>query len=170
MKEERYSKIAINYPSFQSIDTLNLNGYRSVNHCSLYKQWTQSNIFLRWLESRQNDDNAEGSWRLHDDLYDLTDFVKVHPGGQDWIALTKVVYDECFALSGRLNCDLKPTGHRYHRGFWSASHVPGKSGYLFGQIPREEGSVASKFQIDLQWRWVLSNIEKTSWSRAQADQ
>jgi cytochrome b involved in lipid metabolism len=23
--------------------------------------------------------------RIHDDLYDLTDFKRVHPGGEDWI-------------------------------------------------------------------------------------
>jgi cytochrome b involved in lipid metabolism len=35
------------------------------------------------------DDRAEGLWRIHDDLYDLTDFVKKHPGGESWIRLTK---------------------------------------------------------------------------------
>lgn len=45
---------------------------------------------FRWLQSRKNDDNAEELWRIHDKLYDLTDFVNRHPGGRDWITLTKV--------------------------------------------------------------------------------
>lgn len=28
-------------------------------------------------------------WRIHDTLYDLTDFAKRHPGGEDWITFTK---------------------------------------------------------------------------------
>ncbi|XP_058451332.1 cytochrome b5-related protein-like [Malaya genurostris] len=43
----------------------------------------------RWLEGRRHDDGAEGLWRIHDSLYDLTDFVERHPGGRDWIQLTK---------------------------------------------------------------------------------
>lgn len=41
------------------------------------------------MKSRHNDDNAEGLWRLNDTLYDLTDFIESHPGGSDWIKLTK---------------------------------------------------------------------------------
>lgn len=50
------------------------------------------NDFSRWLESRRQDDNAEGLWRVHDTLYDLTDFINLHPGGADWIKLTKVIF------------------------------------------------------------------------------
>lgn len=42
------------------------------------------------MQSRQTDDNAEGLWRVHDTLYDLTEFINWHPGGVDWIKLTKV--------------------------------------------------------------------------------
>lgn len=41
------------------------------------------------MESRNVDDKAESLWRLNDTLYDLTDFIKSHPGGSDWIELTK---------------------------------------------------------------------------------
>lgn len=47
---------------------------------------------FRWLQSRTIDDNAEGLWRVHDTLYDLTKFIDRHPGGADWIRLTKVIY------------------------------------------------------------------------------
>lgn len=48
-------------------------------------------IFHRWMKSRTQDDNAEGLWRVHDSLYDLTEFINWHPGGADWIRLTKVI-------------------------------------------------------------------------------
>lgn len=48
-------------------------------------------VYNSWLESRRNDDNAEGLWRVHDSLYDLNVFVNRHPGGADWIKLTKVI-------------------------------------------------------------------------------
>lgn len=31
------------------------------------------------MQSRQQDDNAEGLWRVHDTLYDLTEFINWHP-------------------------------------------------------------------------------------------
>lgn len=44
----------------------------------------------KWLEGRRADDNAEGLWRVHDKLYDLQEFVDRHPGGKEWIKLSKV--------------------------------------------------------------------------------
>lgn len=43
------------------------------------------------MEGKQIDDNAEGLWRVHDKLYDLTDFIHRHPGGAEWLELTKGV-------------------------------------------------------------------------------
>lgn len=43
-----------------------------------------------WLEGRRLDSGAEGLWRVHDKLYDLTDFISKHPGGKEWIELTQV--------------------------------------------------------------------------------
>lgn len=45
-----------------------------------------------WLEDKREDDGAEGLWRVHDQLYDLRDFIKVHPGGSMWLRLTKVPF------------------------------------------------------------------------------
>ena len=47
--------------------------------------------FLRWLAGKRLDDDAEGFWRIHDKLYDLTDFISRHPGGSEWLQLTKVI-------------------------------------------------------------------------------
>jgi hypothetical protein len=43
----------------------------------------------KWLDGKRIDDNAEGLWRVHDKLYDLTDFIAKHPGGADWLEVTK---------------------------------------------------------------------------------
>lgn len=44
----------------------------------------------RWLDAKRDVDNVEdGLWRIQDTLYDLSDFVGSHPGGADWIAMTK---------------------------------------------------------------------------------
>lgn len=42
-----------------------------------------------FLKGAQKDDGAEGFWRIHDGLYDLTSWVDVHPGGAQWLQLTK---------------------------------------------------------------------------------
>lgn len=44
-----------------------------------------------WLDDKRNDDGAEGLWRVHDKLYDVTDFMSRHPGGYMWLELTKVI-------------------------------------------------------------------------------
>ncbi|XP_069678874.1 cytochrome b5-related protein-like isoform X2 [Periplaneta americana] len=42
-----------------------------------------------FLQDKQRDDGAEGLWRVHDSLYDLSSFVENHPGGSEWLRLTK---------------------------------------------------------------------------------
>lgn len=42
-----------------------------------------------WLEDKKDLEGAEGLWRIHDDIYDLTEFVEKHPGGSQWLNLTK---------------------------------------------------------------------------------
>lgn len=43
----------------------------------------------KWMSSKRMDDNAEGLWRIHDKLYDLINFIQLHPGGADWLELTR---------------------------------------------------------------------------------
>lgn len=45
---------------------------------------------IAWLEGRCQDDGAEGLWRVHDKLYDFSKFMEKHPGGKEWLQLTKV--------------------------------------------------------------------------------
>lgn len=42
-----------------------------------------------FLEGRKKVDGAEGLWRIRNSLYDLETFAKFHPGGEEWIRLTK---------------------------------------------------------------------------------
>lgn len=61
---------------------------RSRNVCNIFTNIVSSKI--SWLECKRSEDGAEGLWRIHDELYDLTDFVSVHPGGKSWLTITKV--------------------------------------------------------------------------------
>lgn len=67
------------------------------------------------MNSKRDDDNVEnGLWRIHNTLYDLTDFINKHPGGPDWLRMTKG-HDitEAF-LSHHLNTEkLKPFLAKY---------------------------------------------------------
>lgn len=42
-----------------------------------------------WLDGKRLDDDAEGLWRIHNGLYDLSSFISNHPGGPEWLVLTK---------------------------------------------------------------------------------
>jgi Cytochrome b5-like Heme/Steroid binding domain len=43
-----------------------------------------------WLEGkRMDDDIGENVWRVHDSLYDLNEFIHLHPGGADWLVATR---------------------------------------------------------------------------------
>ncbi|XP_043518731.1 cytochrome b5-related protein-like isoform X2 [Frieseomelitta varia] len=42
-----------------------------------------------FFEARRKIDGAEGLWRIRNNLYDLEGFAKFHPGGEEWIHLTK---------------------------------------------------------------------------------
>lgn len=43
-----------------------------------------------WIEARQKEDGAEELWRIHDGLYDLEQWIPKHPGGPQWLEITKV--------------------------------------------------------------------------------
>ncbi|KAF5308055.1 hypothetical protein FQR65_LT06430 [Abscondita terminalis] len=42
-----------------------------------------------WLEMKRNADDLDGFWRIHDNLYDVTEFIDKHPGGRFWLEETK---------------------------------------------------------------------------------
>ncbi|KAF5308052.1 hypothetical protein FQR65_LT06427 [Abscondita terminalis] len=49
-----------------------------------------SNTLARkWLETKRNVDDLEGFWRIHNNLYDVTEFINEHPGGSFWLERTK---------------------------------------------------------------------------------
>ncbi|OWR46060.1 hypothetical protein KGM_201044 [Danaus plexippus plexippus] len=43
----------------------------------------------KWIKAKQIQDGAEGFWRIHDNIYDLTEFIPSHPGGSQWLSMTK---------------------------------------------------------------------------------
>lgn len=43
-----------------------------------------------WLKLQKSESGADGLWRIHDSLYDLSEWVEKHPGGKDWLLITKV--------------------------------------------------------------------------------
>ncbi|XP_030041312.2 cytochrome b5-related protein [Manduca sexta] len=44
---------------------------------------------VQWLIGKAMDDGAEGLWRVHNGIYDFSDFVQRHPGGAEWLELSK---------------------------------------------------------------------------------
>ena len=44
----------------------------------------------QWMQSKAKDDGLESNrlWRIHDSLYDLTEYMAHHPGGREWLELT----------------------------------------------------------------------------------
>lgn len=42
-----------------------------------------------WIRGRAQDDGYGDLWRVYDKLYDLTDFIDRHPGGKQWIEVTR---------------------------------------------------------------------------------
>ncbi len=44
----------------------------------------------RWLKGKRQDDNiGEDVWRVGNNLYDFTPFLSKHPGGAQWLELSK---------------------------------------------------------------------------------
>lgn len=43
----------------------------------------------QWLRGRTIDGGYGQLWRVGDKLYDLSDFIKLHPGGSDWLEVTR---------------------------------------------------------------------------------
>ena len=42
-----------------------------------------------WLREQREPSGAEGLWRIDDELYDLSAFCSKHPGGTEFIELTR---------------------------------------------------------------------------------
>lgn len=44
-----------------------------------------------WIEARRKEDGTDGElWRIHDGLYNLEHWIQKHPGGSQWLEITKV--------------------------------------------------------------------------------
>ncbi len=72
----------------------------------------------------------EDLWRVGDDVYDLSSFVNVHPGGAEWLELTKgtditEAFHTCHVFVNRAEAVLA----KYH--VRSCSDIPRTSPYTF---------------------------------------
>lgn len=71
---------------------------------------------VSWLNGRRIDDGYGQMWRVHDRLYDLTDFIGKHPGGKQWIEMTRGMdITESFE-SSHLNPSVYTLLAKYDRG------------------------------------------------------
>ncbi|KAK4873787.1 hypothetical protein RN001_013147 [Aquatica leii] len=66
------------------IDFLSTLGIKKQNNKNTFFKST-----YQWLEDKKIFDGAEGLWRIHDNLYDLTNFIDRHPGGKFWLEISK---------------------------------------------------------------------------------
>ncbi|XP_070153067.1 cytochrome b5-related protein isoform X3 [Polyergus mexicanus] len=55
----------------------------------IYLPARENRTAAHFLEARRKIDGAEGLWRIENKLYDLEAFANSHPGGAEWIRLTK---------------------------------------------------------------------------------
>jgi Cytochrome b5-like Heme/Steroid binding domain len=67
----------------------------TVKHTSIVRKYPSNRDDIirgcwKYIEGRRLDDEAEGLWRVHDKIYDLTTYINRHPGGKQWLELTKV--------------------------------------------------------------------------------
>lgn len=85
----------INVSSYILFNLLQFNkteddSWRSYPEWNPPKWFGQGKTSLAWLEGRKAEGEGEKDlWRIHDDLYDLKDFIERHPGGAFWLESTK---------------------------------------------------------------------------------
>ncbi|KAF0305634.1 Cytochrome b5-related protein [Amphibalanus amphitrite] len=53
------------------------------------RRWIWDKSGVAWLEDKRKIDGAAGLWRVHDELYDLSEFAERHPGGRFWLDITR---------------------------------------------------------------------------------
>lgn len=51
-----------------------------------------------WIKARRKEDGTDGElWRVYDGLYNLEQWILKHPGGRQWLEITKVgIYVKLF--------------------------------------------------------------------------
>eukprot|EP00095_Tigriopus_kingsejongensis_P004718 snap_masked-scaffold763_size101323-processed-gene-0.12 protein:Tk04718 transcript:snap_masked-scaffold763_size101323-processed-gene-0.12-mRNA-1 annotation:"delta-6 desaturase-like protein" len=85
-----------------------------------------------WLAFKRDFDGIDPKlWRIHDDLYDLSDFVDKHPGGRTWIEDTQGTdITEAFEVAHVFGDNLDRILRKYHVRPASGSN-PRRSPYTF---------------------------------------
>lgn len=90
--ENSFSWISSKYPTYRD-DPIKSSKRWIPHFISISSSWVDGNnkFYCKWFDGKRIDDNAEGLWRVHDKLYDLNEFIDSHPGGKQWLELTKGV-------------------------------------------------------------------------------
>ena len=82
----------------------------------------------QWLRGKKLDDACQDLWRIHDKLYDLSDFIDSHPGGPQWLEVTRGTdITEAFE-SSHLSPSIYAILKKYHR---KDVNTPRNSPYTF---------------------------------------
>ncbi|TRY68651.1 hypothetical protein TCAL_02479 [Tigriopus californicus] len=86
----------------------------------------------QWIEFKKKYDDIGDSrlWRIHNDLYDLSDFIDKHPGGSMWIAETRGTdITEAFEVAHVFGDNFGKILTKYH--VRSVENSPRKSPFTF---------------------------------------
>lgn len=57
-----------------------------------------------WIEARRKEEGADELWRIHDGLYDVEKWIHKHPGGTQWLEITKVSIHFFYTLFHSIKC------------------------------------------------------------------
>ncbi|XP_068631262.1 cytochrome b5-related protein-like [Battus philenor] len=112
---------------------------------------------IQWLIGKALDDGAEGIWRIHDKLYDLTSFIKQHPGGEEWLELTKGTdVTEAFE-SHHLNPAIESILNKY---YVKDAKTPRNSPFTF----KEDGFYRTlKREVYEELKKIPKNVSRTTY-------
>lgn len=139
----------------------------------------------KWFENRRKDDDVvfEGRqvWRIHDDLYDLTDFAERHPGGAWWIRQTQGLdVTESFEISHPDIAKARALLAKYHLGKATKPRISPltfhKDGFFatfrrralpviksLGDYPKwKTNRIADGFLLTYLGLWILAN-RRSGW-------
>ena len=69
----------------------------------------------QWLKAKRIEDDCEGFWRIHDDLYDLSGWETIHPGFIERLDAS-VEFSKTSFFKRRAQLVGSNQRHRLHRG------------------------------------------------------
>jgi hypothetical protein len=119
-----------------------------------------------WIKAKSAFDEIDSAlWRVHDGLYDLTDFAKKHPGGSEWLTASRGTdITEAFEVNAYhrprnfTNCTYRRLPQVCHVGASSAAMSAILAKYLVRQCREPRRSVFS-FRDDGFYRTLRRRVK-----------